>query len=188
MHNTDTVSRSDGTIGIMDTPDTGEEQASSDTPRPGRNVGPFKQALKDGATLEQAMSAAGYAPNVARMGRQKLSLPLLTALEYWERLQADAQIGRRADSDPDTVKAAVKGALLRNMYSGKPEAEIMAAKQAGSLKEFALFQADNLIGVAVYQVSPRLEQLAAQLASEELPTIEATTVEADTAGASEPEK
>lgn len=164
MHNTDSVRRSDGMLVGMETVDTGTEQAVAAI-SPGRNVEPFKRALKDGATLEQAMSAAGYAPNVARMGRQKLSLPLLTALEYWERLQADAQIGRRADSDPDTVKAAVKGALLRNMYSGKPEAEIMAAKQAGSLKEFALFQSDTQIGVAVYQVSPRLEQLAQQIAS-----------------------
>jgi hypothetical protein len=125
-----------------------------------------------GGNIEASKLAAGYSPAVARQGRASLAPVLRTALEIWQNADALLETADKLEK-PGVAERIIKGRLADAVLNAEDAVAVQAAHRLGTAKGIALFQPESLVGVAVYQVSPRLEQLAAQLASAELPTIEA---------------
>jgi hypothetical protein len=143
--------------------------------RTDEQVARFEAALAAGSSLTEAKLEAGYSPHVAKMGRHNMPARLRTIADTWERIQQYQQAAAKLDTA--TTSALIKGRLAEAIVNAEDSVAVQAAHRLGTHKDYNLFAAESQIGVAVYQVSPRLEQLAAQLASQELPTVDAEPVE-----------
>lgn len=131
-----------------------------------------------GGNIEASKLAAGYSENVARQGRATLTPVLRTALEIWQNADALLETADKLEK-PGVAERIIKGRLADAVLNAEDAVAVQAAHRLGTAKGIAMFQPDTQIGVAVYQVSPRLEQLAQQMAQAELPTVDAETVEPD---------
>lgn len=133
---------------------------------------------ESGGDIQQAALAAGYSPHVARRGRADLPPKLRTAVDIWQNAGALLETADKLEK-PGVAERIIKGRLADAVLNAEDAVAVQAAHRLGTAKGIAMFTPEAVVGVAVYQVSPRLEQLAQQLASSELPTVDAETVTLD---------
>lgn len=129
-----------------------------------------------GGDIQQAALAAGYSPHVARRGRADLPPKLRTAVDIWQNADALLETADKLEK-PGVAERIIKGRLADAVLNAEDAVAVQAAHRLGTAKGIAMFQSDAQIGVAVYQVSPRLEQLAQQMAQAELPTVDAEPID-----------
>lgn len=126
-----------------------------------------------GGNIEASKLAAGYSPAVARQGRASLSPNLRTAVDIWQNADALLATADKLEK-PGVAERIIKGRLADAVLNAEDAVAVQAAHRLGTAKGIAMFTPDSVVGVAVYQVSPRLEQLAQQIAQTD--TIDAEPV------------
>jgi hypothetical protein len=114
------------------------------------------EALKNGATTQDAMMAAGYSEKTAKHGGKKaLSRKMLEAIH--EQGLELARIGEKLN--PAHVEKSIAGQLYANMITGESKGN-EAAKLLGSMVKFGAFKSDANTNVIILQNDQRPDQVA----------------------------
>lgn len=137
----------------------------------------FALAKMRGATWEESLLRAGYAPSCARRG--KISASRACLLEYDKQLRQHTEELRKVGSSltPDERKALIRGKLIRNVAEGKDESAA-SLKMLGADREVSLFGSEEQVGVFVFNTPAAIRAMlqppkALEINSQSMPELPA---------------
>jgi hypothetical protein len=123
--------------------------------------------LAQGLNYTDAYTAAGYSQAQARKGK---------ALLDGNEGMKEALIEEARRCPPEIQESLIEGRLISNIVSGEDRATA-SCKTLGSHRRLNMWEPEHQSRVVVYQVSPRLEALAEELAVRDDPANEGVVLE-----------